>query len=321
MKDKSKIWKIIKKVIGTLIFLIVLFFLVRFIWNNRELFSGLKDISPFWIIILLALTILQISTNVMVDYDVAKALDADVKLLDAEYMVLVPGVMNLVMPMRAGYLLKAGYYKKVCALSYSRFVSMTGGTMIIQIIITLLTGVGGFLFLKYDAGIAALLFLALLAVVAAGYLILLYGKKTILKILPFKKRTLPVMEAFYILIEYRFLIIKCIFWFLLNNFVAAIRFAIVFKALGGNVSVFSSLLYDALYTASSYICIIPSNIGLGESMIGYANNVLGENFEIGVAATLIYRVVGILSYFAGALIMIGIMQLRKYIDKRKNSGG
>ena len=173
--------------------------------------------------------------------------------------------------------------------------------------------------MRYDLGMAFLLFLGLLLAVAAGYLILLYGKKTILKILPFKKRTLPVMEAFYILIEYRFLIIKCIFWFLLNNFVAAVRFAIVFKALGGNIGVFSSLLYDALYTASSYICIIPSNIGLGESMIGYANNMLGQNFEIGVAATLIYRVAGIISYFVGAVIMIGIMQLRKRMEKRKNS--
>lgn len=321
MKEKAKFWKITKKVVGTLILLIVLFFLVRFIWNNRELFLGLKDISPFWLVILLALTILQISTNVMVDYDIAKALGADVKLLDVEYMVLVPGAMNLVVPMRAGYLLKAGYYKKTCGLSYSKLVSMTGGSMIIQIIITLLTGIGGFLFLKYDIGIAALLVSALLLIIILGYLLLLYGKKMILKILPWKKRTLPIMEAFYTLIEYRFLIVKCIVWFLLNNVVAAIRFAIIFKILGGNISVFSSLLYDALYTASSYICIIPSNIGLGESMIGYANKVLGENFEIGVAATLIYRVIGIVSYFIGAAMMIGIMQLRKIINKRKNSGG
>ena len=139
----------------------------------------------------------------------------------------------------------------------------------------------------------------------AAFAAVLCLQDRVLKIVPLKKYTVPVMTGFFEIFNTKRAILLCSAEYLLSMVLGGIRFVTIFMILGVPAGFVNGMLYYGLYRASSFVTIIPGNIGIGEAIVGVMNMILGADFDAGVTTVLINRIY----YYIVALLGAGVFAI------------
>lgn len=308
--------KKIRKIAGIIIGLVVLGLLVRFVIEKKEIFIKLRTMDLGDVFFCLVITICAILCTSLIDKCLAETLDVKIGYADCIGTTFVAAAVNMVVPMSMGSVIRAQYLKRRCNLTYSKFISVTAGAAVLQIIIALLEALFSLLmasiFMKTNKSVVIIVAVLFIGMLSGIYVASRY-QKWFLKWLPFKTFTEPIFNSFFELIAAKKVTLICTVLYTMSTILMALRFYVTFKILGSQISILNAVLYQSVYTVSGLVYILPGNIGIGEMFIGIANSFLGSDFDVGVAVTLINRVIYYIACIGGG-ILFALPLYKRYSD-------
>ena len=304
-KEKTSSKKVIQGMILFVLYLFVLFFLVKYISNNPQMMEKIKNAPPRLVGLGILTTVLGITLTALLDITCTKVYGMKLDVKDAVFFTFIASAINLVVPLQAGSILKAVYYKRRMKLTYSRFISITSGTIVINVIMTFFVLIISLfiLMLGWHIDKKYIVFALIVFFVGISALLLVICKQDkILGILPFKKYTYPIMSGFFEIFNNRRAIVLCSANYIFTMLLGGIRFATIFMLLEISSDVANGLLYYGLYNVSSLVHLLPGNVGISEGFVGLMNMLLGADFDTGVTAVFINRIYYYIAAFAGTLL-------------------
>jgi len=297
--------KVIKGVILFTVYNIIFIFLIRYVVNNAEIMQRIASAPLHYVFLgMCSSAVCMILTGLM---DVCCAWVYGVKIRYGESIGLtyIASSINLILPLQMGSIVKAVYFKKKITLSYSKYISIVSGTVVINLMVTFVQLIVCLIISALKWEVSSFYIFVLTVIFAAAiicFALALFFQDSIMKILPFKKISVPIMQGFFELMNDR----KAMFLVTINLIVSALlgglRFSFIFKMLGFDSDVLNSMLYYGFYAASTIVPILPGNIGISETLVGIMNTILGSDFDIGVTVVLVNRVYYYMVAIAGALM-------------------
>lgn len=287
------------------VYIVVLAVLIRYVMANEAVLHKLKNADLALIMIGVSTTVCSVVLTGAMDVTCAKAYGIGIRLRESVIFSFIASAVNTVMPLQLGSAIKAVYYKRKSALSYSKFVSIMAGTMVLNVVITLACALLTVVFVLSDHSDmrASIVFMGVAIICISAGLVFLNGFRTfILRVVPFKKYTLPILNGYYDLMLNKRTVMLCIANILACNILGGIRFFAILSMLGATDNYLLSLMYYCITSASGMIPILPGNIGISEGIIGVIHSAMNAEFSIGVTLVLINRIYYYLVTIVGTVL-------------------
>lgn len=297
--------KIIRGIIIFAIYIIIFAFLVKYVSGNTEIIDRIMCAAPTDVMLGLLCSCACMVLVGLMDVTCARLYGVNIGYAESVGLTYVASSINLVLPLQMGSMVKAVYLKKKLSLTYSRYISIISGTAVTNIMITFVQIIFCMIIVSFRlsvGGVYAFFFIAVFALMMACIFIAVKKQELIMRVLPFKRISAPIMEGFYELITDRKTVMLVSANLLVTSIMGGIKFFFIFRILGFGGSALDGLLYYGLYNASSIIPILPGNIGFGEAVVGIMNSLMGSDFDIGVTTVLINRVYYYIVAITGAAI-------------------
>lgn len=299
--------KKIKNLLVSAATMLLILSMAGYIYTHAGDFALIRNLSLPYVILSIVCSVATILSGYLFIKISMQALGVH---LDYVEWIGVPALSNLIgifLPMRADLLIKGVYYKKKCGLSYSKYLSITAGSLFIMLCVyivelILCLSIWGrqreeAIFLLYVSGI-------LLAGLVCFLVFLRYQKELLLRYIPMKQYSRPILLGFYDLLNTKGVIKACVGTVLLSNIWGISRLIILAHGVGITCRFFQAILYYVIYQISGLFSILPGNIGITESLFGVAAIATGGLFQNGMLLSLLARTVGILSYLLLTLIFL-----------------
>lgn len=299
--------KLIKSVLMFVLYAGIIAWLVAYISKNTEIVDHIIHANPRYVFACAVICFIMLVLSALLDVTCSEVYGIKINPYESTALTFIASAINQTLPLQAGSVVKAYYFKKMLSLSYSRYFSIVAGTIVVNLIVTFVQLIVCLAFLAVEWGLNFSYVAVLMLILCCGLLCLwamVKYRDGVLKIMPFKKFSLPIMESFFALMKDG----KAMFYVTLNLAATALlgglRFYFIFKILGLNAGIASAMLYCGIYTATTVIPILPGNIGFSEAVIGIMNKSLGFDFSVGVAAVMVTRVYFYIVAVIGALLAI-----------------
>ncbi len=271
--------------------LIILGFLLWYLARHWEQLKALLKLSPAQLFVIYCLWFLLSLSSARVVQCLLNGLKTKTGFWD---MVLLHNAAMLLnyAPMKFGTLFRADYLKRHYGLSYAHFATfflyimflMTSTAAIIGLaVLVTIYGLSGYENKVLAAVfaitiIASLLFLFVPLPVPAGQ-----GRlSTVLRNF-LSGRSQVSKERKTILIAAAYLVV--------NFFLAAVRFWIIYNSMGKNINLGGYLILGALGYVVLFIALTPGSLGIRELVLGFGAVVLGMPLEVGLLAAMIDRAI------------------------------
>ena len=297
--------KIAKGLVLFAIYIALFIFLIRYVSDNTDTIDRIMNASYSDVLIGILCSALSIALTGLMDVSCARAYDVRIGYGESIGLVYIASMINLILPLQMGSVVKAVYFKKKLGLTYSRYVSIISGTAVINIMITLVQIILCLMIVSHRmAGNSTyiLIFGIVLIAMIISVFIAIRKQDSIIRILPFKRISTPIMKGFFELIGNKRAVCLVTVNLMATALIGGIRFFFIFRMLGFAGKILDGILYYGLYNASAIVPILPGNIGISEAFVGIMNVILGSEFDIGVTTVLINRVYYYITSISGSLI-------------------
>lgn len=288
------------QIIQYIFYTILVAFIMVYIIKNKDDFKILFSLSPLQIILLLSLSLLSPIFGTQYRKYAAKELNITLDLVDWLGIASISNLISLFVPFRSDLLISARYYKKKCNLSYGKFLSITAGGVVIQMLMVSVELILALLFVgiiySYWSPILLIFgFSILICCVIFIYILKKYGIK-IIKKLPMQKYVLLIGEGFITLLGSPRLLRNSFFLELGNQLIHALKFYFVLQFFGLEISLVLALIYSSVNILSDVFMLTPGNLGIKEVIIGAISSLMGNRFSIGVGITIVMRILSLIVY-------------------------
>ena len=305
--------KIIKGTILFLIYVFVLAFLIWYISDNKEIISRIMEASTIDVLGVALCTLLCTALAGIMDITCARVYGVKIGYFESFSLTCMASAVNMILPLQLGGVSKAIYLKRKLALAYSKYVSIISGTTIIGIFVSIFQVIVCMVAVTYrteEGAIYALVCTIIFSATLGVLLLSIHKQEFIIRIVPFKNISVPIIEGFFSLIGNKRVVCLISLNLIASSFLGGIRFLLIFRMIGFYGGIMDSLLYFGLYNASTIVPIIPGNVGISEFIVGAMNSLLGSDFDIGVATVLINRVFYYIVSMIGAIVSAPILILK-----------
>lgn len=303
--NRSEKKKIIQGIILFVIYVVIFIYLIKYVSGNTEIIERIMHASCRDIMAGLLCSCVCVVLTGLMDVTCVRLYGVNVRRVESVGLTYIASAINLILPLQMGSMVKAVYLKRRLSLTYSRYISIISGTAVINIMISFVQIILCLIIVSSRIsvdGVYTYFFTAVLAIIMFCIFIAVKKREFIMRILPFKRISVPIMEEFYELITDRKTVVLVSANLLASAILGGMRFFFIFRVLGLDGGVLDGLLYYGLYNASSIIPILPGNIGLSEAIVGIMNSLIGADFDIGVTTVLINRVYYYIVAITGAVI-------------------
>lgn len=297
--------KITKGIILFVVYVVIFAFLIKYVSGNTEIIDRVMHASHTDVMVGLMCSCVCIMLSGLMDVTCAHLYGVNIGHAESVGLTFVASAINLILPLQMGSMVKAVYLKKKLSLTYARYISIISGTAVINIMITFVQIVLCMIIVSSKISVDKVytyFFISVFALMMICIFIAVKKQEFIMRFLPFKRISTPIMEGFYELITDRKTVMLVSANLLASSIFGGIRFFLIFRMLGFGGSALDGLLYYGLYNASSIIPLLPGNIGFSEAIVGIMNSLMGSAFDIGVTAVLINRMYYYIIAIIGAAI-------------------
>ena len=298
-----------KKVIqGILIFgvyVAVFVFLIQYITGNADIMRRIAASPLPYVFAGMSCTAICIMLSGLLDVSCARVYGVKVRYWESIGLTYIASAINLVLPLQMGSVIKAMYLKKKMTLPYTKYISIVSGTIVINLMVTFVQLILCLILSSIRLGVSVFYTAILTGIFAAGilcFVLALFFQNGILKILPFKKLSVPILQGFFELMGNRRAMLLVTLNLIVSALLGGLRFSFIFRMLEFGGGILEGMLYYGCYTASSIIPILPGNVGISETIVGIMNTILGSDFDIGVTVVLVSRIYNYLITIVGAIL-------------------
>lgn len=308
-----------KKKISQLITFFTLVGFVIYFFNNLNEFKPLLGIDIVYLIIIIVLYLLTFVTSAFVYKVFFDNFNKKIGFFECFDFTIFSSIANLLVPFRGGAVIRAVYFKKEYDLSYSKFISMLGGTYVISFIVLAGMGLLGLILIKPVFNFKLLGLTLTFVVILFGALVVSFYrgnfKFSVFQKLPDKVQKFlgiikQIAESWYTINKSKKLV-----WFLI--LLVAINFLLTilitkfeFLSIGTDLSLAQLFLYSSLSGLSIFLSFTPSALGIREVMFLLLSDVLFITNQEVLNIAVIDRGVLILILF----VLYLILKLKKYLN-------
>tara|TARA_B100000959_G_scaffold140740_1_gene147823 strand:- start:263 stop:1201 length:939 start_codon:yes stop_codon:yes gene_type:complete len=212
-----------------------------------------------------------------------------------------------------GTVANAYYLKKHYRLSYSKFIIATTAIKLVDLFVVALISLTFSLifFIIFEINLYAILLFCFVLTI----LILLFFSKSIKTRgleLRFCKKLLGIIELWNEYKQNKSAIITLILLTLIAIPILGIRYYIAFNIVNNPISIFECIIISLVVTTASFVNIVPGNIGIRETVVGFLAYYMDHNFEYGVIATTLDRILSAISVGVLAFIFFHVLHMKGY---------
>jgi uncharacterized membrane protein YbhN (UPF0104 family) len=279
-------------------------------WCNWDKIEQAFSLNVEFLSFLIPLIIISVLLIGLQNQVVVSHLGFPLRFLQWAGLAFTSTLANYILPMRAGAVMRAEYYKQRCGLALTSFGSSMALVYVTTLLANSIIGLCVMLFLKLKTGILSIpLFWGFLAVVFICLIALVLSPR------PSEKQQssriigalVRIHSGWDQLRRSPLLLLETIVISLALTVIYAIRLSIAFAATGHIVSAPGCLLAAALVSVSMFIGLTPASLGIREAAIVFASMAVGVTPEISLVAGAIDRAVAMLVVFIlGPISMIGL---------------
>ena len=305
------------KLFGNIFTVAVLGFLVWYLYENREVFDTVKNISwqhVSWII-LLDLTLFLL--NSLLDKSMINQVNPKVGYLDCYLLQYANNFLNKILPtVGGGATFKAIFLKKKYMLPYSRFVSTLTGLYVISFFSVSLIGILCMITLYFQLELFNwIIFVAFLGIMSSCMFVILFSpnipesKNRLLKLLQ------STVEGWKILQKNIRLIFIYIGLSIMLLIISALQTYVSYRALGVEIGVVPIMFLSTLGIITALLNFTPDGIGVKEGIYIFSANLVQIPEETLVLGSLVLRGISICTTFIfGGISYFILMKQMKSFD-------
>jgi uncharacterized membrane protein YbhN (UPF0104 family) len=296
--DRARLWNRVQNLLAVLIVGGFAFYL----WRNRTLFESVLSVSPAalaGVALGIVLTWLVSSAQGWLMY---RAEGLRIGFWE-NFLLNVAGVMVNYLPLRLGTVIRLRYLKAVHGFSYARSVSIVGIRLVLLVTATGLLGLAGTLGIAYTGGRFSV------------ELCLAFGSLIVLAALasyrspPISRRETRMhriwndfSSGFGAMRKRPVVTMQVLALILIQLLLAAWRFSLTLGAVGAEAPATLLIVLAPATTLSSFVSVVPGNLGIREALMGYITLATGFEFNSGLfAGTLDRAVLLCLAFSLGSL--------------------
>lgn len=287
--EKHKILRLLQNTTGALI----LIWFVRYLWNNRVIFSQAPDLATTDIVLIVILIIgTWVSTSTQ-NYLLFRAARSPIRFFESLILTMA-SVFGNYLPMRIGTVVKAHYLQSIHGLDYVGFASVFSIRLILTMISAGAFGLGALVALLLTENLVSLPLTGILLSFTLGPSLIYFlapkstkfHQKTVLSRLIYK-----FVDGFESLRAQPQIAVMCLLLICLQYTFLAARFVVVSRVIGQPLELSTIFIMVSVTTITNFVAITPGGIGVRESVMGYASVATGTSFSQGLILGSVDRVI------------------------------
>lgn len=234
-------------------------------------------------------------------------------------LAIVTTMGNYLTPLSGGLLFRATYLKHQHSFSFTKFATFLSANYLINFWVIGVMGVLTiFLINPVETNRLVLLFFLLVVFIISAIFFLPFSK------MPGHSRFIKIIntsiDGWLYIKQDRNLLIRLIFYTLINILLNASSFWIASNALGFTISAFSSVMISLIAAFSIVIKLTPANLGIHEAIIGFTSPLVGIGVGEGLMTALVLRGAGmIILFFLGPIFSYILAKKLSNFYKDKNN--
>ena len=284
----------IKRIVSSLLFVVLIGLLGWYLYENRADLSKLLTLNASTVSWMLILALAACVMNAVYHKLILDTYQLPLDLTDWMGVVFVSNAMGYVLPMRMDLLFTATYYKRTKNFAYTKSVSVAAGNIVfgvmfalVQMLAALLcTGLidgqwPGVLWLVLMIGCAGTAMLVVLSIWFSDRMPAFVSRYKFMR---------DIVTGFAQLLRNRELLLKLLLCQIVNNVFHLLLYMACFRGIGMEVSLYQALFYNSVSRVLSLVAIVPANIGIAQGVMGVAGSLMGDVFQNGVMVSLLQSV-------------------------------
>ncbi len=316
------------RVAMTFVTAFILVAMVWYLYHNQAAWRSLGRAGTLDIVYLILIWLVAQSTAGYINYMIFLELGTKLTFIEWFGLPLYQAVCNYVVPLRGGAAVTAIYLKKRHGMAYSRFLSCfmtvhvlfmltTGPVACLLLIVLVLTGG------DWHGGLFGFFAVVTVAMWVCWLILpkLRFSGGRIGKIL------LNVSQGWQAVSGNSRLIFKLIILICVSIIAHAVRIYIAMRAVGLSSGILESGICGIILQYSVLVKVLPGNFGVQEGTLSLSLSILGYPAEMGMAAALLIRGVGLTTKISTGVVFACIFNHRlaktntnHLINKSNNSG-
>lgn len=319
MTDKTTESKPInyKKIFSYLIQIVVVGLIAWYIYQNRDVFSTLKNIRWQQIAWIVALDIAAFLTNSILNYSMIRQLDSRVTFLDCFMLQYVNNLFNKILPtIGGGAAFRAIYLKKKYDFPYSKFTSTVAGLYVISFSATSLIGLSCLLVIYAQFRVFNwIIFLAFIGILLPTLFIIVASPQ-----IPKSERRLlrilrNVVDGWNVIKKRPRFVFLYLFLSVLLLLITTFQTYVSYQGLGVETNLVPMLYLSSLGIIMAFLNFTPDGIGVKEGFYIFSKDLVRIPEDVLVLGSLYLRAISIVSTFViGGISYWLLMREMKRID-------
>lgn len=287
-----------RKTLTNILTIIVLFLMGYYLYNNRDIFSSLRNLEIKYILYILLLQVLVIAVTALVNKLVIGILKISIPFKQSLQLQYSNAFLNKLVS-EGGAVFRGYFLKEVYKLPYTKYISTIAGFYVVSFISNSIIGLISLFYIFFTYNRINYIILSLLVLLLIGMLILLVVDpkiknrkdsrvlRWIESILEGWKRIKDERKKFPLFI------LLSIFILILSS----LQFIFVYKGLGVNLGFFESLYMTSIGIITTFVNITPDSIGIKEGVYMFSSQIIGLDSDIILLGSLIVRAIALINTF------------------------
>jgi uncharacterized protein (TIRG00374 family) len=284
-----------KKIISTLLLLIILAFFVHYIKNHLADFKQIALVNPLWLLPLIALFLINyyfigLQTNVLIE-----PLGVRLKRIEAYMLSIITGFYNLITPAKGGMIVRAAYLKKKHGFPYVNFLASLAGMYVITFFIASLLGLLSlFLIHQTTKSFNLIILLVFLGIFFPLLFLILFSPKFPESKNKLLNKFIKVANGWNLIRQDRKVVSICILVTLMGLLIGSISTIISYHVFGITLGFIPALFLCCIGSLGLLIQLTPGNLGVGEAIAVFSAIIIGITPAQSIPVAILGRIVQML---------------------------
>ena len=287
----------LKKIFSAVLTLVFLVLMGWFLYDNKEIFSSLKNLKIFDILVIALLQPVSVGIIALINKLVIDRIDQKISFMDSFLLQYANNFLNKIIA-EGGSVYRGGYLKTQYSFPLSKFISSIGGVYIIGLMTNSIMGVLLLLIIYLTENVFNIY-------VFIVFLMIIVGTSFLIAIKPrfngnnwlFRKIN-QVLDGWNSIKSDKKLLFHVFVLSMLGAFISTVSVFIAYRGLDADIKFVNSLLYSSISAIANFINLTPGGLGVNEAVLIFSSEVIGISGDAVLLGALLLRAITLITSFA-----------------------
>ena len=287
---------IIKKIVNTLLTIVLLILMVSFLSKNMDVFSSLENLNISDILLVAILQpvtvgIIAITNKLVIDH-----VHKRISFSDAFFLQFVNNFLNKIIA-EGGSVYRGGYLKAQYSFSLSKYISTVGGIYIIGLMTNSIMGILLLLIIYFTEHLFNLYVFAVFLTLIVLTILLIIVKPRFNDKNWFFRKINQVLDGWDSIKSSKRLLVSIFILSVLGSLVSAVSTFIAYRGLNADIKFVNSILYSSISMTANFVNLTPGGLGVNEAVLVFSSEVIDLSSETILLGALLLRAITLITSF------------------------